>query len=193
MSDVAVGARYAQAFLAMTRVPAEGESLARTLEAMAKAYTSSPELRSILSNPVVPIAQRESVIGELIASLAGNDLSRKCLIVMLRRGRISALPEAAEELRRLVDEAQGVLRGEVITAKAMAESFYADLESSLSARHGRKVMLERRVDETLVGGLITHVDGQTIDQSVRGSLARIERELLESLGKASLAASARPN
>jgi F-type H+-transporting ATPase subunit delta len=184
MSDVAVGGRYAQAFLGVAGSPVEGEALARITESVARAYADSPELRSILSNPVVPIAQREAVVSQVVAALGGTDVARRCLLVMLRRGRISALPEAAQALRSLVDEARGVLRGEVITARTMPDTFYADLERNLSVRHGKNVVLERSVDQELVGGVVTHVDGQTIDQSVRGSLARIERELLDSIGKA---------
>lgn len=180
MSDTAVGARYAQAFFDVC--PAgQGDSLARALEAVAAAYRSSAELRSVLSNPVVPIDKREAILSAVISGVGGDDLTRRSLLVMLRRGRIGALSEAAESLRTLVDQAAGVLRGDVTTATAMPDSFFADLEQKLSVRHGRRVVLARTVDPTLLGGVVTTVDGQTMDQSVRGQLDRIERELLDSV------------
>jgi F-type H+-transporting ATPase subunit delta len=190
MSDVAIGARYAQAFFELTSGAGEGESFAQLLEQVATAYQTSHELRSVLSNPVISLDKREAVLSAVISALAsqnpgatdksGPDLIRRSLLVMLRRGRISALSEAAQALRELVDTAAGVLRGEVITAVAMPEAFFSDLERNLSGQ-GRRVVLERKLDPALVGGVITRVDGQTIDQSIRGQLDRIERELLSSL------------
>jgi F-type H+-transporting ATPase subunit delta len=193
MSQVTIGSRYAQAFLGAAGSTGEADALAHLVEDAAKAYADSAELRAVLTSPVVPIGQREAVLAQVLSalgglSLGGGDLARRSLLVMLRRGRISALPETARALRGLVDEAQGVLRGEVVTARQMAESFYSDLERALSARHGRKVILGRRIDATLVGGVVTRVDGQTMDQSVRGQLGRMQRELLASIDKLGAAA-----
>lgn len=192
MSNVAVGERYAQAFFDVASKTREGESFSQLLQNVASAYRSSSELRSVLSNPVLPIERREALLGALISALGGSELARRSLVVMLRRGRISALSEAAEALRVLVDTAGGVVRGEVVTAVPMPDSFYSGLEQSFAASGGsnQRVVLERKVDPTLLGGAIARVDGRTIDQSVRGQLERIERELLSSIGSLGAEASA---
>jgi len=194
MSNVAVGERYAQAFFDVVGKTSESESFSQLLEKAAAAYQMSSELRSVLSNPVLPIERREALLSSIISALGGSDLSRRSLLVMLRRGRISALSEAAHALRALVDTASGVIRGEVVTAVPMPDAFYVGLEQSLATSAaggaGKRVVLERKLDPSLVGGAIARVDGRTIDQSVRGQLERIERELLASVGSLAAEASA---
>ena len=42
----------------------------------------------------------------------------------------------------------------------------------------RRIVIERRQDPSLIGGVVTRIGDNTIDGSVRGRLTEIERQLV---------------
>ena len=83
-------------------------------------------------------------------------------------------------LTRLADEKAGVLRATVTSARPLSEDYYRSLAAELEKRTSRKILLERREDPTLLAGIVTRIGDHTIDGSVRGRLAALERQLLAS-------------
>jgi F-type H+-transporting ATPase subunit delta len=57
---------------------------------------------------------------------------------------------------------------------------YQRIESELSTAVGRKIVIERKQDPTLIGGIVTRIGDNTIDGSIRGRLNEVERQLLQS-------------
>ena len=57
------------------------------------------------------------------------------------------------------------------------KGFYERLRSELEAATSRRIVIERREDPELIGGVVTRIGDNTIDGSVRGQLAEIERSL----------------
>jgi len=83
-------------------------------------------------------------------------------------------------LAHLADEKVGVLRATVTSAEPLSEDYYQKLASELEKRTSRKILLERRQDPTLIAGVITRIGDHTIDGSLKGRLAALERQLLAS-------------
>jgi F-type H+-transporting ATPase subunit delta len=52
------------------------------------------------------------------------------------------------------------------------------LSDQLATLVGRKVVLDRREDPSLIAGVVTRIGDNTIDGSVRGQLDQLERQLL---------------
>jgi F-type H+-transporting ATPase subunit delta len=180
MSQSAIAERYARAILELADEAGQLVPVTEQLRSFAEAYTSSAELRSILSNPVVDHAARDGIIKELAARLGIASLALNAVRLMAQRGRLAALPELASTLTRLADQKAGVVRATVTSAKPLSEDYYQKLSSELEKRTQRKVILERREDPTLLAGVVTRIGDHTIDGSVRGRLAALERQLLAS-------------
>ena len=90
---------------------------------------------------------------------------------------MSALPDIARRLGSLADEKAGVLRASVTSAGQLSESYYEKLKAELEGLTGRKIVLERKQDPSLIAGVVTRIGDNTIDGSVRGKLDQLERQL----------------
>ena len=134
----------------------------------------------MLSNPVVDEANRDGIIKNVGERLAASPTVLNAVRLMARRGRLGALPDVATVLTRLADEKAGVLRATVTSARPLSEDYYRSLAAELEKRTSRKILLERREDPTLLAGIVTRIGDHTIDGSVRGRLAAIERQLIAS-------------
>jgi F-type H+-transporting ATPase subunit delta len=177
MSHAVVAARYGRAIFEMGVESNSLPELCDKIGRFSQVYSSSEELQSVLDNPMVELEKREAILSQVaqVVGLSGAGLNAVRLLA--RRHKLSALPEIARKLGALSDEKAGIVRATVTTAKRMPDGFYERLRSELEAATSRRIVIERREDPELIGGVVTRIGDNTIDGSVRGHLAEIERTL----------------
>lgn len=185
MSVGAVAERYAQALFELGDESGNLSALTDKLRDFAHTYENSRELRGALTNPVLSVEQRNALVSEVAKKIGVPEMGVRGLQFMAERGRLPALTATVERLTELADEKNGILRASVTTAAPMPDSYYQTLTSQLSAATKKKIVLERSVDEDLVGGAIARVGDMLIDGSVRGKLQKLERDLLSAVAAGS--------
>lgn len=178
MSTSAVADRYARAIFELGVESGTLAPLTEQITKFAETYASSAELRAALENPVVEARQREAVLTEIAGRLGLSPLATNAVRYVAARRRLRFLPDIARRLASLSDEKAGVVRATVTVAKALPESFYERLKGELEGITGRKIVLERREDPSLIAGVVTRIGDKTVDGSLRGRLEYIERQLV---------------
>lgn len=170
--------RYAKAIFdlaveenALDRVTTEMKSVGNTV-------ASSSELREILASPLVAQEARKAVMSAVLQRLGVSTLVRNAVLLITDHRRGALLPEIAELLTRLADERAGKLQAEVISATPLTESQYARLTAVLERLTNRKIALVRKVDPSLIGGVITRIGDKMYDGSIRSRLAELRTSLL---------------
>ena len=79
---------------------------------------------------------------------------------------------------RLADAQLGVLRATVTSAGPLAEQYYEQIARVLGQRTQRRVVVDRRVDPSLIAGVVTQIGDTVVDGSLKGRLRELERQLL---------------
>ncbi len=143
------------------------------------AATMASDVRviKVLANPAIPVERRAAVLGELLGDRASPPV-QNLIQLLLRRGRIEALPRVAAEFRRLDDERQGITHATAWTAATLTPDEVGALTERLERSTGRRVALDVEVDPSLLGGLIVRIGDRMIDGSVRGRLERLRNQLI---------------
>jgi F-type H+-transporting ATPase subunit delta len=173
---VAVAQRvYAEALL---EAAGERGRLAEVREELADfvaVVESSDELRGLLRNPQVePRVKRDA----LAAALGDADeLVRNFLLLVAEKGRIGEIGEIQRELERLIAREARVLELELTTAVELSEEEAARLVRQIEDASGRRVEATRRVDPSIIGGIVVQAGSQRLDASVRGRLNGLRQEL----------------
>lgn len=169
--------RYARALQEIGR---EEKSLRRILEdgeAFAALLSSTAELREALEAEHVNRRDKQGAI-EAAASKMGLLASTKSFLLLLaEKGRFAELPAILAELKRMVEEEEGVERVEVSTPVALDAAQKESLCSALSGRSGKKIELEERIEPSLLGGMVVKVGGTVYDGSVRTQIQKIRENL----------------
>lgn len=181
----AVAERYAQALF---ELGVEGKALRPLVDKIsdfAATYQNSPELRRMVGNPLVKKAESQAALRAVATKLSVPEFGIRGLLLMAARGRLEALPETALRLTQLADEHEGVLRAHLSTARPMPDSYYEEFANKLSATTKKRIILEKSVDEALVGGAVARVGDTVIDASVRGRLDQFEARVLSALSASS--------
>jgi F-type H+-transporting ATPase subunit delta len=170
--------RYAKALLEIGVQQQTYDALGKELDRAAEMFKSSPELRNALENPVFPLEQRKLVLDDVARRLALSKTVRNFVQLLLDKGRIAALPDIARVHRTLLDEYAGRVRATVTSARPLDPMLETRLKAALEKQSGKTVILEKKEDPSIVGGLVTQLGDMVYDGSVRTQLQQLREELL---------------
>ena len=169
--------RYARAIFELGVESGTLSSLAAEIRSFAQAYQDSLDLRSVVENPLLGGDQRDAVLRQIAQRLGLGTIALSTVRYLAARRRLLVLPEIAKRLATLSDEKEGIVRASVTSAGPLPEAFYLKLAAELTHKVGKKVVLDRHEDPSLIAGVLTRIGDNTIDGSLRGRLEHIERQL----------------
>ena len=178
MSVSIVARRYAQALFEIGVEQGSLDAIVSEVESIAAMWESSAELRNALENPLVAHPAKTAVMNELASRLGASPTTRNALLLLVDRRRIKTLPYLARSLREFADARKGVVRAEVTTAVALSEAYYARLQAQLEKMTGKRVVVDRRIDAALIGGVVTRIGDRIFDGSLRTRLHSLRDALI---------------
>jgi F-type H+-transporting ATPase subunit delta len=179
MKDRKLATRYARALLSAIPDPHAAASADSFLQGLAEAMNASVELRMSLLNPGIPASARKRALHALAERAQAGPILGKFLALIVDNRRVIDLPSIAEVFHDLRETAEGVVPATVTTAKAIDPALQARVESSLQRLTGRRVRTTWRVDESLVGGVVTRVGSRIYDGSIKTQLSGLRRKMAE--------------
>ena len=93
--------------------------------------------------------------------------------------RLFAVPDMFREFRQLVARHRGEVSAEVTSAEPLSDSHIAALKQALTEKLGKDVELEKKVDPSLIGGLVVRVGSRMIDTSLKTKLNSLKLAMKE--------------
>ena len=173
-----VARRYARAILEIGIESGTVDALVEEITAVAQAYASSAELRGALEDPLVSAEAKRAIVNGVADRLGIAGTARSALLLLADRRRLIVLPAIAQALKEMNDLRKGVVRAEVTTAVRLGDAYYARLQAQLEKMTGKKVVLDRREDPGIIGGVVTRIGDTIIDGSLRARLDEMKQTLL---------------
>jgi len=170
--------RYARAFLDIGVAKGTFEQLGKEMDELAATYSASRDLAEALTNPVFPMSRRRAVLEAVLAEMAVSPITKNFLLLLLDRERVPYVPAIARELRAMVDERAGRVRAMVTSARPLAGEHVSSIQAGLEKASGKKVILEKKEDPTLIGGVVAKVGDVVYDGSVRTQLEQMRERFL---------------
>jgi F-type H+-transporting ATPase subunit delta len=173
----AAARRYARALFALTREDQAIEPVRGELDALARVFADSPELHETLFRPLEPAEQRGAVLRSTCERLGISETVRRFCAYLVDQRRLVDFDAIREEYGRLADQAAGRARAEVVSAGPLQDDQRERLRRALSARTGRDVELDVRVDPALIAGAVASVGTLVFDGSLRSQLEQLRASL----------------
>ena len=172
-----IARRYAKALLSLAVEQGRIEQWSESLDALQAALQASRELRDVLSNPVYEKEQRRSVAKRLAQALKLEAEPANMLCLLADRNRLGHLSAIVDAFRTLADEKVGRLRARVVSAMPLDPAAVGSLSRRLAEATRAQVVVDRDVDESLLGGAVTQVGRFTYDGSLKTQLEILRRTL----------------
>lgn len=178
MVNVSIARRYARALLDVASESSQADAVAEQLSTFVAVFEKNRELSDVLLNPAYSREQRGGVV-EAVMKLVGNvaPVLANTLRLLVERNRLSYLPDIARLYRDMADAKAGRVRGHVTSAAPLSPEALDGVRKALQQLTQRNVVLEPRVDPSLLGGVSAQVGSLLYDGSVRTQLEQMRREL----------------
>ena len=182
-----VAKRYARALYELAQERQLTTGVGRSLGALADAWEDSDELFDLFGNPRIGADAKRRVIRALAQRVGAPPMVVNAMQMLSDRHRLDHLPEIAEAFERLAERRSGRVRAEVVTATRLSDAYYTRLQRSLKVATGKDVILVKREDPSLIGGVVTRVGDRVFDGSLRNRLLELREQLLTATDPAALA------
>ena len=172
MNGDIVAGRYAQALFALGREKG-GDTLEKYGAIMAQLgdwMRTTPELVRLFKAPVITAAEKGTIVTELLNSVQADTTIHHFCLLLADKERLGLLGDIAAVFGRLVDNAEGLVRGKLATAVALDEKRRVDLVKKLEKSTRRKLALSFEVDPSLLGGVVLTVGDKVLDASLKAQV-----------------------
>jgi len=169
-------AAYAESFLGIAQAEDNVERVENELFRVARAYEANDELRTALTDAVIPVERRIGIVEDLLGARAST-LTTGLVAFLVAVGRIRELPQIVDIFVARAAEMREEAVAEVRSAIALDADQQARLAQALGKATGKRITLKVIVDPSVLGGLVARVGDTVIDGSVRSRLDQMKESL----------------
>ena len=176
MRDRKVATRYAEALLTTAKSAGQLAGIAESYAGVRQTVAANRDLATFLFSPQVATQEKK----QLLKGVFGPRIEPLLLDffdLLLDRNRLEALGDIAEVFAELVEADAGIVRAQVVTAIALPEDLEARLRKTLAGVTGKSVLLEKKIDPAVIGGVCVTLGDRILDGTVRTNLDGLRKTL----------------
>jgi len=171
MAELATIARpYAEALFRVAKA-ADLNSWSALVSEMAE-VAAHPDVRAFAQNPKVSDSDIAAAFTAALKSPVGNE-AKNFIGMLVENGRLTLLPEIAEQFFELKNAEQGAADAQIVSAFELSQAQVGELIATLEKKFGRKLNPTVTVDNALIGGVRVTVGDEVLDTSVRAKLQQM--------------------
>ncbi len=172
-----IARRYARALLDVVLPRGLYERVHQELKDLEVLFRELPDLVRSLEPPDRPMSEKRRIIGELVQRLDLHPLTVRFLELVVENRRLRDWAVILRLLERLYQEAQGIQSLQVITAVPLDDRLRRQVRQALEALTGRRVVMEEKVDPSILGGFIVRIGSVYYDGSVVAQIRQVRDQL----------------
>ena len=167
------GSRYARALVDLAVDQKCLDDVARDLRGLQNSLRESEDLRLLVYGGLWSTQVRLRALQAVGVQAGFTPLVMNFLGVLARNGRLCELDSVIDDVFVAIARHRGEVRAEIVSAFALSQSACDEIQTVLSDSVRGSVILDVRVDPSLIGGMVVRVGSRLIDDSIRRKLARL--------------------
>lgn len=170
MSANRIAIRYAKAIYQLVESKSVDAALCQdALDSMASLFELH-DVKRILTSPVMPKDVKNSILTFALDKANAVTDVRHAAEQMVDAGRVALIPAVAECFRKIVAEAQGIIKASIKSAALLGDQQRQELKKTLEDKFSKKVTLDVTIDPAIGAGLWIGVGNSVIDLTLRTRL-----------------------
>jgi F-type H+-transporting ATPase subunit delta len=120
---------------------------------------------------------KKAILAEFLGKV--DPLALNLAYSLVHKDRLGIAGDISRQYDRLLDNHRGIEHVEVITALPLDDGDRKKISSRFEEIVGRKVVIDAKVDPSIVGGIKAKIGDTLIDGSVKGKLGALRKSLVE--------------
>ncbi len=169
--------RYASALYDAAESSKQLDAVIADMRKLRELLENNAEFKIFAANPRLTRHQLVEIVKKVAEAAKVGRIAETFLEVLGQNRRLTSLQDIIAVFLYEVHKRHGEQTAEVFAASAMSQEQQSSLAANLGKLTGSKVNVIVQEDKDLLGGFIAKVGSKLIDASLKGKLARIEREL----------------
>jgi F-type H+-transporting ATPase subunit delta len=174
-----VAGRYATALFELGLEEEALETIEADLARFNQALDAVDDLQRLVKSPVFSAEEQARALTAVLDELKVEGLTKNFLLLVAKNRRLFAAPDMIRAFRALLAAHRGETSATVTAAAKLTDTQVTALKQALQAALGKDVMLDQRVDPSLIGGLMVKVGSRMIDTSLRTKLISLKHAMKE--------------
>ena len=165
--------RYSDALLELSQ---DSDKIRKELEEIVDTLSSSQDLKDFMSNPVISIEDKKSVIEKIFAGKIDKTLLN-FLKLLVDKDRFNLIDEILETYSKDVDKQKNIQKVSVISAIELDEELKSKLINKLAQKLNKNIELETQLDKDIIAGLVIKTEDNVIDMSLKHKFEEMKKEI----------------
>lgn len=178
MSDFNVSSRYANALLAVATESNLFDEISNDVNFVLANLQQVKELKVALQSPVLKLEKKLQIL-EAVFKEKVNAKTLEFLKFVLKKNRETLLIQILKRFCSLRDNKQGIAKIDLKVAFDISEELKLKLNKRLEDITKKKVFLDVKKDESIIGGFIAKHEDIVYDASVKHSLELLKDHFIK--------------
>jgi F-type H+-transporting ATPase subunit delta len=174
-----VAERYASALFELARDEGALDAVAADLDGFRTLLDESEDLTRLVRSPVFTADEQTRAVAAVLDRAGIKGLAANLIKVAAANRRLFAVPEMIVGYRQMLAKERGEITASVTSAEPLSDTQVAAVKAALKEAMGKDVLLDQKVDLSLIGGLIVQVGSRMIDTSLRTKLNAMKYAMKE--------------
>lgn len=171
-----VGKRYAQALFDAAVDSNNVDGMFDEFTTVIDLFKSEEGLMDLMRTPSINSSEKKEILARVFKDSL-NQYLRNFLNILLDKNRFEYMTEIHDAFRQLVFPYKNTVEATVLTVVPLDEALRVALEEKLKQRFNKKVILENKIDESIIGGVVVYVGDQIIDGSIKNQLNQMKTQM----------------
>jgi F-type H+-transporting ATPase subunit delta len=163
---------YAEALFGVARAEGTLGEVEDELFRFSQTLEGNDELRTALTDPLIPAARRQQIVEDLLGGKA-SPTTVALVSMVVGTGRARSLPAIIRKLVEMSAAEANKEVAEVRSAVPLTDDQRARLAKALGQATGKDIEVKVVVDPSVLGGIVAQVGDTVIDGSVRRRLDQL--------------------
>ncbi len=174
-NEKGLAGRYASALYELAVEAKATDAVLYDLTELKSLMAKNAELNGVITSPVFARVEQAKAVMAIMEKAGANSLTIKFLGAIADNGRLFALPQIIQAFSKEVARRNGQISAEVVSAVSLDGQRQKAVKETVSKLAGSKnILLEMKVDPSLLGGLVVRIGSRLFDTSVKTKLKRLE-------------------
>ena len=178
MSDIRVASRYAKSLIDLGEEKGSLEDIRQDMLLFSKTAKENREFQLLLKNPIINHEKKLAVLKAIFGGKV-SPITDAFFRIITSKNRESVLEAVSNEFEFQYNVKKGIQAASVTTASPLTPELRKELTELVTARTGKTIQLEEKVDPALIGGFVLNIGDTQIDDSVKSTLQRLRNKFNE--------------
>jgi len=178
MSELTVGARYAKSLIDLAQDENILEQVKNDMELFISVVKGNHELYTVLRNPIISHDKKVNIL----EAIFGDKVSKAAISffkIMINKSRGEVLYYTAQEFINQYNVKNNIVKALITSATPLSETNKKQITDLVKAEVGGNIVLEVKVDPSLIGGFVLTVGDRQVDTSIANSLKKLKMEFAQ--------------